>query len=146
MGCAGVIMNLLNLPIFQAMTGKMEWLNRRQGVLSENLANSDTPGYTPHDLKDLDFSELLKSSTSASAIHQAQMDAARNGGQKENLTNLGRTAEEVEKKGMETTPSGNSVVLEEQLIKVAESQVQYSMLTNLYRKQADMVRMAVSSK
>jgi flagellar basal-body rod protein FlgB len=140
------MMDLLNLPIFQAMTGKMEWLNRRQGVLSENLANSDTPGYTPHDLKDIDFSELLKSSTSATAIHQAQMDQARNGGSAEDLTKLGRNAEEIEKRGMETTPTGNSVVLEEQLINVAESQVQYNMLTNLYRKQADLIRMAVSSK
>ncbi len=139
-------MDLLSLPIFQAITGKMEWLNRRQGVLSENLANSDTPGYTPHDLKELDFGELLKSSSSPTAIHQAQMAAVKNGGTPPSVSAIGKNAEEIEKKGIETTPTGNSVVLEEQLINVAQTQVQYNMLTNLYRKQADMVRMAVSSK
>jgi flagellar basal-body rod protein FlgB len=138
-------MDLLNLPIFQAITGKMEWLNRRQGVLSQNLANSDTPGYTPHDLKEVDFGALLKPGTSATAIHKAQLAKAMNGNNDDNL-HLGRNAEELEKKGLETTPTGNSVVLEEQLISVAETQIQYSMLTNLYRKQADMVRMAIGRK
>lgn len=138
-------MDLLNLPIFQAITGKMEWLNRRQGVLSQNLANSDTPGYTPHDLEEVDFSSLLRSETSATAIHKAQLAKAMEG-EKDNNPHLGRNAREVEKKGMETTPTGNSVVLEEQLINVAETQIEYSMLTNLYRKQADLVRMAMGRK
>ena len=54
--------------------------------------------------------------------------------------------EEIQAKGMETSPTGNSVVLEEQLIKVSETQIQYSMLTNLYRKQADMLRMAIGRR
>ncbi|HKJ74258.1 MAG TPA: flagellar basal body protein [Alphaproteobacteria bacterium] len=136
-------MNLLNLPIFQAMTGKMEWLNRRQGILSQNLANSDTPGYTPNDLQNIDFSQLVKSNQSASAIHRAQLAAAEHKGQDNSASELGKTAEEVSAPGRETSPTGNSVVLEEQLIKVSETQIQYSMLTNLYRKQADMIRMAI---
>ncbi len=59
---------------------------------------------------------------------------------------MGRNAEEVEARGIETSPTGNSVVLEEQLIKVSETQIQYSMLTNLYRKQADMIRMAIGRR
>ena len=139
-------MNLLDLPIFKAMTGQMEWLNRRQSVLSENLANSDTPGYTPHDLNQIDFSELLKGNRSASAVHKAQMAAAEHASDGNDATTLGRDAEQVETRGMETSPTGNSVVLEEQLIKVSETQIQYSMLTNLYRKQADMIRMAIGRR
>ena len=139
-------MNLLDLPIFKAMTGQMEWLNRRQSVLSENLANSDTPGYTPHDLNQIDFSELLKGNRSASAVHKAQMAAAEHASDGNDATTLGRDAEQVEARGMETSPTGNSVVLEEQLIKVSETQIQYSMLTNLYRKQADMIRMAIGRR
>lgn len=137
-------MNLLNLPIFQAITGKMEWLNRRQGVLSQNLANSDTPGYTPHDLEEVDFGALIQPTNSAKAIHQAQLAKAMNSDA--DNAHLGRNAREIQKKGMETTPAGNSVVLEEQLINVAETQIQYSMLTNLYRKQADLVRLAIGRK
>jgi flagellar basal-body rod protein FlgB len=74
------------------------------------------------------------------------MAAVKNGGTPPSVSAIGKNAEEIEKKGIETTPTGNSVVLEEQLINVAQTQVQYNMLTNLYRKQADMVRLAVSSK
>ena len=59
---------------------------------------------------------------------------------------LDASRDEIETKGMETSPTGNSVVLEEQLIKVSETQIQYSMLTNLYRKQADMLRMAIGRR
>ena len=34
---------------------RMSWLNARQDVLSQNVANADTPGYTARDLKPLDF-------------------------------------------------------------------------------------------
>ena len=139
-------MNLLNLPMFKAMMGQMEWLNRRQSVLSENMANSDTPGYTPHDLQKIDFGELLKNEKSATAIHREQLAAAEHVKQGYDLTAAGRNADEIETKGMETSPTGNSVVLEEQLIKVSETQIQYSMLTNLYRKQADMIRMAIGRR
>jgi flagellar basal-body rod protein FlgB len=139
-------MNLLNLPVFKAMMGQMEWLNRRQSVLSENMANSDTPGYTPNDLQKIDFGELMKNEKSATAIHKAQLAAAENRTQSYDLTAAGRNAEEIQAKGMETSPTGNSVVLEEQLIKVSETQIQYSMLTNLYRKQADMLRMAIGRR
>ena len=137
-------MNLLNLPIFEAITGKMEWLNRRQGVLSQNLANADTPGYTPHDLEEIDFSALVQPKNSAKAIHEAQLAKAMDGD--EDGSHIGKNTREIPKKGMETTPAGNSVVLEEQLINVAETQIQYSMLTNLYRKQADLVRLAIGRR
>jgi len=139
-------MNFLNLPVFKAMMGQMEWLNRRQSVLSENMANSDTPGYTPNDLQKIDFGEILKNEKSASAIHKAQLAAAEHRNQGYDLTGAGRNAEEIQAKGLETSPTGNSVVLEEQLIKVSETQIQYSMLTNLYRKQADMIRMAIGRR
>ena len=48
-------MNLQKLPIFAMLTSKMGWLNERQRVLSQNIANADTPGYTPKDLKPVNF-------------------------------------------------------------------------------------------
>ena len=36
----------------------MAWLDRRQGVLAQNIANADTPGYRPQDLKAFDSNAL----------------------------------------------------------------------------------------
>ena len=100
-------MNLLNLPVFKAMMGQMEWLNRRQSVLSENMANSDTPGYTPNDLQKIDFGELLKNEKSATAIHREQLAAAEHVKQGYDLTAAGRNADEID----EGPPDGDRVCL-----------------------------------
>ena len=44
----------------------------------------------------------------------------------------------------ETSPAGNAVILEEQLIKIAETQASYQTMTNLYRKHMDLLRLALS--
>ena len=38
----------------------MTWLNQRQGVLSQNVVNVDTPGFVARDLKPVDFSQELR--------------------------------------------------------------------------------------
>ena len=49
-------MNLGNLNVFSAATVKMGWLNQRQTVLAQNIANADTPNYRAKDLKAPTFS------------------------------------------------------------------------------------------
>lgn len=144
-------MDFNKLPIIQAITARMDWLNQRQSVLSTNLANSDTANYTPRDLRPLDFREALQgasgagpASAPASSRHQANMDALQSGTALSGSRRKGYG--QYDAKGIETTPSGNSVVLEEQLIKVAETQLEYTAMTNLYRKQVDLIRLAVSRR
>jgi flagellar basal-body rod protein FlgB len=43
----------------------------------------------------------------------------------------------------ETAPSGNAVILEQQLIKNAETVTDYQLMTNLYRKHVSMFKMAL---
>ena len=44
-------MDLNKIPVMDAIVKKMNWLNRRQRVIAENVANADTPGYLARDLK-----------------------------------------------------------------------------------------------
>ena len=57
-----------DLTLMQAAIDKMHWKAQRQKVLSQNIANADTPGYTPQDIKPPDFKSLLKSSTSSPSV------------------------------------------------------------------------------
>ena len=50
-------MNLPDVPLFSMLRERMTWLNQRQDVLSQNVANADTPGYVARDLKPLDFQQ-----------------------------------------------------------------------------------------
>lgn len=127
------------LDIFQAITRRMSWLGQRQNVLARNIANADTPDYRPHDLSSGPFERILSRAIAAvqpAATHPAHM----RGG----AGTAGRDADISKQRDVyETAPSGNAVVLEEQLIRVAETQMDYQTMTSLYRKHLQMLRTAL---
>jgi flagellar basal-body rod protein FlgB len=61
-------MNLPDIPLFAMLRERMSWLNQRQGVLSQNVANADTPGYGARDLKAPDFETLLRNTVKGTEI------------------------------------------------------------------------------
>src|SRR5690606_40338532 len=67
LGLGGVRpMGLMNMPVFSALTDKMRWHQTRQGLLAENVANAETPGYRGRDLKQYDFAARSGPMSSAS--------------------------------------------------------------------------------
>ncbi len=127
------------INIFEALVRRMSWLGQRQQVLTQNLANADTPGYVPQDLKDGPFARLLArrvAPVAPATTHPAHLRGA--------PERAARPADsEDQRERFETAPSGNAVVLEEQLIKMAETQMDYQTMTNLYRKHIQMLRTAL---
>lgn len=127
-------------PLFAALRARMEWLSERQKLLSENIANADTPGYHARDLKPVDFHKLLKrGSTSQMAMTHPQhlkgaADAQRFSFKPEELATN------------EVNPSGNSVSIEEQMVKLGETQMEYETATGLYRKQTQLLKLALGSR
>ena len=128
------------LNIFEAIGRKMSWLGQRQSVLSENIANADTPDYVPQDLKTGAFPRAL--ATAARRVQPTATNA-------QHLQGIGPkkgSYDESEQRGVyEVAPSGNAVVLEEQLVKVGQTQMHYQAMTNLYRKHLSMIRTALRS-
>ena len=57
-------MGFAGISLLQAMTDKMRWHQARQGVLAQNIANADTPGYKA---VDFDFGKALAATTSTPA-------------------------------------------------------------------------------
>ena len=53
-------MDVIDIPLLSMLKERMAWLSQRQDVLSQNVANADTPGYTARDLKPVDFEQALK--------------------------------------------------------------------------------------
>jgi flagellar basal-body rod protein FlgB len=126
------------LNIFAVLSKRMDWLSQRQKVLADNIANSDTPNYQPRDLNPSEFHRILRSQSPAvspRATHAAHLQGT--------VSRGGSARAERQGKTWETSPSGNAVVLEEQLIKVQETQSDYQTMVNLYRKHMDMFRTAL---
>lgn len=136
-GWGKVDMDLSKFPVFRMMSGKMRWLASRQGVLSQNVANADTPKYLAKDLKEVDFSK--SDGASAFRVELARTDPAHYG----RLGGKSEFGSEKQRDPYETLPTGNAVVLEEQLMKVAQTKHDYELMTRLYRKHMQMFQIAL---
>ena len=133
-------MNLPGIPLLNVLRERMSWLNSRQSVLSQNVANADTPGYAAQDLKPIDFEKLLqhtpaqlKAASSLSVTDPRHIQITPPGG------SFGETASA----DTEANPTGNTVSLEEEMIKVADTQAQYQAASNLYAKAIGLMRTAI---
>lgn len=133
-------MGLNNLPIFAIMNKQMAWLTKRQEVLAQNIANADTPGYRPQDLVPLKFRDLLRP-TMLRGMEMKQTSGAHISATQRRSAFRGATQKET----YETAPDGNAVVIEEQLMKVSENMGSYQLVTNLYRKHVNMIRIALGT-
>ncbi|HTO85785.1 MAG TPA: flagellar basal body rod protein FlgB [Methylomirabilota bacterium] len=132
-------MDISGLGLFRMITQQLHWLGQRQDVLSQNVANADTPGYQARDLKPLSFDDQLRQST---AMRLAVTEPG-------HLTGRGADPEAAATKPVtpwEVSPDGNGVILEQQMTALAETQANYQMATELYRKQIGMLKTAIGSK
>jgi len=124
------------LTVMSMATKAMDWIAQRQEVLSENIANADTPGYTPKDLKALDFKSVLKD-TAAPTVLPVATDP------RHIVPNTLVDPNTVltQKKTFETTPDGNGVVLEEQMAKVGDGNASYQQVSALFQKQVALMKL-----
>ncbi len=137
-------MMLDNIGLFKGIVAKMNWLDQNQQVLAQNVANSDTPGYRPQALKTEDFSSYMNGmgqKDSVTPLKMAATDASHLGaGGAAPATTVPETPQ---KKIYEASPDGNGVVLEEQLFKANRNSMDYQLMTDVYRRSAGMIRMAL---
>jgi flagellar basal-body rod protein FlgB len=130
-------MNLPDVPLFSLLRERMTWLHQRQDLLSQNVANADTPGYVARDLKDLDFEKALNRSNNPAPImttnprHIALSPA------------ISDKFEDREAPDQEANPNGNSVSLEMEMIKVSDTQAQFQAAANLYAKAMTLMKTAI---
>ena len=132
-------MEFNQLPLFSVIKKRFAWLTQRQEILSQNIANADSPGYRASDLKPFDFKEIMRREPM-----QLNMDATRGdhlGGRRRRLRDF---SEERAPRPYETSPAGNAVILEEQMMKLNESSVKHSLATKLYQKHLGLLRTAIS--
>lgn len=131
-------MDLSKSPIFALIGRRMSWLAQRQTVLAHNISNADTPAFKPLDLTQASFRRMLEG-TVASPVRMARTSEAHIMPARE----PDPFRADKSKDTYETALAGNSVVLEEQLMKVSETQGAYNLATNLYRKHVAMLKMAI---
>lgn len=112
---------------------RLRWLERRQQVLARNIAHADTPGFVPSDV--VPFAQHLSRAgggvtLAATAQRHIRPDPS-------------AVAARPERRQAEAAPNGNAVSLEEQAIRVAETDTAHALALSLRRRFMDMVRTAL---
>lgn len=130
-------MDFSKIKLFSMLQTKMAHLSERQDVLSQNIANADTPGYKPKDLKKLEFDRMVQIEA-----HRLQLRATSPTHQKPKEKPVDFRTEKM-RHTYDTTPTKNSVVIEEQMMMVAETKMEYDKVTNMYKKMSDMFKTAI---
>lgn len=134
-------MTLENIGLMKGLTAKMSYLDQRQAQISQNVANADTPGYIPQDLREVDFSHVMKRALGGGVIDvQPQSTHFRHMNSNGKVDN---PRSEEQRRVYEVAPAGNAVVLEEQMLKAGRNATDHNLMTSLYRKNVGMLRMAI---
>src|SRR5215469_2342577 len=112
---------------------RMAWADERQTVLAQNIANANTPGYKPHDLRP--FAEAL---ANAGAVAPVRTDPNHLAG-----TLPAQTPGEVLDRTHMKSADGNAVSLDEQLVKVADTETTHALVTTIYKAYLGMFNTAL---
>jgi flagellar basal-body rod protein FlgB len=133
-------------PLLDGITRSMKHLSERQRVIAENIANSETPRFKARDVTAPDFSALIEAQGGArGAPHIARPRIQITAGMAAMGARPPRAASDIilDRNTVETKPDGNNVTLEEQLLKMGGVQSDFAAMTNLYRKQMDLMKTAI---
>ncbi len=131
-------MNMPDMPLLSALRQRMSWLHQRQDVLSQNVANADTPGYVARDLKPQDFTDILTGETRNGSAMLAT--DPRHITMKPGSSSI---FDDMETPDGTPNPNGNAVSLEREMIKTAETQAEFQAAANLYAKAMSMMKTAI---
>jgi flagellar basal-body rod protein FlgB len=131
-------MGLLDMPVFSALTDKMRWHQARQGLLAENVANAETPGFRGRDLAQYDFSDRISGFSAATVTTSATQPThfSVSSGSTGGFAAQGMASFEI-------TPEGNGVTLEDEMMKVTTNLMDYQAATSLYQKSIKIIRTAL---
>ncbi len=127
------------LGLVNMIRSKLKWAGANQQVISDNIANANTPGYRAQRLEDFHFKRELRMQDRMQPQVTNKFHLAGSGG-----PGGVRTIEE--RAPYEISPTGNSVVMEQQMISMQQNNADYNVALNVYRKYKMMMQMAVRSQ
>jgi flagellar basal-body rod protein FlgB len=115
-------MSLVETPLMHTLSRALDLTSARQGLVSQNVANIDTPGYKT---RDIDFRQELQ---------RALAD--------EQLPEAAPVAREVA--GLIERPDGNNVSLDRESLLMAQNQLAFQVDVQLLRAEFNRLQLAIN--
>ena len=112
---------------------RLNWLDRRQSVLAQNVANADTPGFRPRDLAP--FERELQGQL---RLAMARTSPAHGAG-----SPLAAANARTERSVAEVAPDGNGVSLDREAMRIAETDTAHQLAMAVHRSFTGMFRLTL---
>jgi flagellar basal-body rod protein FlgB len=135
-------MNLDAIPLFSMLKGRLSYLSERQRLIAQNVANADTPGYMPRDLKPFTLPAQPASATGSGPSGVAMAQTAAGHMAPPSASGAPQPFKPQDTADSETTLDGNHVVLEDEMMKMSESRLDYQAAIGFYQQSLNLLRMA----
>ncbi len=123
-------MDPTSVGFFDLAESRMSYLDRRSAVLADNVANADTPGWRSRDLKP--FSATLAQAGVAPVLTNPM-----------HLPGTSANDPALQVLTGERSPDGNSVQLDVELKKVADTDTAHMLVSDLWKKYLGMFSLAL---
>jgi len=135
-----------DVSLLTLLRENLRYNSDRQRVIANNVANANTPGYTPQDIPQSEFEQALEARmqsrrTTAGGLSMRTSASGHIAPSGSSLS--ARSWSTSDAPDSETTVNGNSVVLEEQMVRAQETRMRYESALSLYQKSIGLLRMAV---
>lgn len=122
----------MRIGLFDLAQRRLAWTEQRQSVLARNIANASTPGFQARDVQG--FAYALRDTAAAPVrtqpAHMAPRDA--DGGYAVRALRAKARA-----------PDGNTVALDEQLSRLADTESAQALTSNIFKKYMGLFAMAL---
>lgn len=104
----------------------------RMGVVAQNIAHADTPGYRARDVAS--FADSYGQSQGEMALRQTRTGHLGAGG------DANAPTQELRIKSLAGAPNGNSVSIEQEMVKAAQARQDHDMALTIYRNTSAILR------
>jgi len=130
------------VDVFRITGARMRQLSERQNVLAQNIANADTPHYRARDVRPFSFdSTLLRQQPGLAPLRLAATRPGHLG-----LAQGGVDVTTDRARSYSEDPDGNTVNLEEQMVKQADVAKAYDLATLVYKRGTALLRTAAGGR
>jgi flagellar basal-body rod protein FlgB len=134
-----------DIPLLAMLKSRLGYLSDRQRVIAENVANADTPGYQARDVKPFSFHAQVQAASGlgggAAAAPAGTMAVTQPGHMRPKSSN--GTFQVAKTPDSEETMDGNGVVLEDEMVKLTDTRMDYDAAVGLYQQSLGMLKMAI---
>lgn len=130
-------MDLTSIPLMQGFRQRLDWIAQNQSVIAGNIANADTANYKAREIEPFNLGMAQSHKIGLRTTNSRHISTSNGGGLgHESRIRNSQTQYEI-------SPDGNNVILEEQMIAAANNAMQHQIVSNLYQKNINMLKMVM---